>query len=53
MSHFTVLITGDDIEAQMAPFDENLEVPRYLARTKAQIIAEGKAFGRDIAGGAA
>lgn len=42
MSHFSVLVTGDDVESAMAPFDENLETPRYLSRTKAQIIAEGR-----------
>jgi len=43
MSHFSVLVTGDDVDAAMAPYDENLHKPRHLARTKAEIIAEGRA----------
>lgn len=40
MSHFTVLVIGPDPESQLAPFDENLELPRHLIQTKAQIIQE-------------
>jgi hypothetical protein len=40
VSHFSVLVTGDDVDTAMAPFDENLETARYLRRTKAQIIAD-------------
>lgn len=29
MSHFTVLVIGDDPEGQLEPFDENLSVPAY------------------------
>lgn len=29
MSHFMVLVIGEDIEGQMAPYDENLEVAPY------------------------
>ena len=29
MSHFTVLVVGDDVEEQLSPFDENIEMPRY------------------------
>ena len=29
MSHFTVLIVGEDPEKQLAPFDENIEIPKY------------------------
>lgn len=32
MSHYTVLITGDDVEDQLAPFDENTEVEPYKSR---------------------
>jgi hypothetical protein len=42
VSHFSVLVVGDDIENQMAPFDENRETPRYMARTRAQIVADGR-----------
>lgn len=38
MSHFTVLVIGDNPEEQLAPFDENIELPRYLAHTKEQLI---------------
>lgn len=30
MSHFTVLVIGDDIKEQLAPYDENIEVEKYL-----------------------
>lgn len=30
MSHFTVLVIGEDPESQLAPFDENLEMDEYL-----------------------
>ena len=29
MSHFAVLIIGDDMEGQLAPYDENTEVEPY------------------------
>lgn len=29
MSHFSVLVIGDNPEGQLAPYDENAEVPRY------------------------
>lgn len=29
MSHFAVLVIGEDVEEQLAPYDENIEVPRY------------------------
>lgn len=31
MSHFTVLVVGEDVEGQLAPFDENLDTrnPKY------------------------
>jgi hypothetical protein len=29
MSHYTVLVIGEDIEEQLAPFDENIQVPKY------------------------
>ena len=31
MSHYTVLVIGDDIEGQLAPFDENIDVPEYCS----------------------
>jgi len=40
MSHFCVLIIGDDIEEQLAKFDETLEMPRYVKHTKEGLIAK-------------
>jgi hypothetical protein len=30
MSHFTVLVVGEDPEKQLAPYDENMQVPEYV-----------------------
>ena len=30
MSHFTVLVLGDNVDEQLAPYDENLQVEPYL-----------------------
>lgn len=38
MSHFSVLVVGPDVDRQLAPFDENIEVPRYMLHTKAELI---------------
>jgi len=38
MSHFTVLVIGDDPEKLLAPYDENLEVERYVEATRKQLI---------------
>lgn len=38
MSHFAVLIIGEDPEKQLAPFNGNLELPRYVEYTKEQLI---------------
>lgn len=38
MSHFSVLVLGEDVEGQLAPFDENKETPRYVKYTKAELI---------------
>lgn len=29
MSHFSVMVIGDDVEGQLAPYNENIEVPKY------------------------
>jgi hypothetical protein len=42
MSHFTVMVIGAKPEKQLAPFDENLETPRYVKYTKEQLIEKGK-----------
>ena len=45
MSHFTIMIIGAEPEKQLEPFNENLEVPRYVEATKEQLIANNR---RDI-----
>lgn len=40
MSHFAVLVIGDNIDEQLEKFDENLETPRYVKYTKEQLIAK-------------
>ena len=40
MSHFTVMVIGEDHKKQLAPFNENLELPRYVKYTKQQVIDE-------------
>jgi len=42
MSHFTVLVIGEDVEEQLAPYDENIVVPRYVKYTKEQLIKKGR-----------
>jgi hypothetical protein len=42
MSHFTVLVIGENPEQQLAPFDENESVPEYVRYTKEQLIERGK-----------
>lgn len=42
MSHFTVMVIGDEPEKQLAPFDENLDMPRYIQYTKQQLINKAK-----------
>lgn len=46
MSHYCVGVVVNDISEVddiLAPYDENMEVEPYVYRTKAQIIADGKA----------
>jgi hypothetical protein len=40
MSHFVVMVVGDDIEEILAPYDENLEVEGHMDRTKEVIHKE-------------
>ena len=40
MSHFTVLVIGDDYAGQLAPYNEDIEVEPYIRQTKADVIAE-------------
>ena len=42
MSHFTVMVIGAEPEKQLAPFNENLEIPRYIEYTKEQLVAKVK-----------
>ena len=42
MSHFTVCVIGENPEDQLAPYDENVEVPRYVKYTKQELIEKGK-----------
>ena len=38
MSHFSVMVIGEDYVDQLAIFDEDIEMPRYVKYTKAQLI---------------
>jgi hypothetical protein len=40
MSHFAVLVIGDNIEEQLEKYDENLVTPRYVKYTKEQLISK-------------
>jgi hypothetical protein len=42
MSHFAVLVIGNDIEEQLAKFNESIQMPKYVKQTKEQLIAEEK-----------
>ena len=36
MSHFTVLVVGEDVDEQLAPFDESIIVPKYEVQSLAE-----------------
>lgn len=38
MSHFTVLVVGSNVDEQLEPFNEAIRVPKYVDKTKAQLI---------------
>ena len=40
MSHFSVMVISDDYETLLAPFDENIEMDRYVQYTKEELIAK-------------
>lgn len=42
MSHFTVMVIGDNPEEQLAPYNEHIEMPRYVKYTREQLIEKGK-----------
>lgn len=52
MSHFAVLVVGDDVDGQLAPYDENIEVDAYVDETFAwedyehldEVRKEGEVF---------
>ena len=39
MSHFVVMVIGDDAEKQLEKYDENLELPPYIKHTKDELVA--------------
>ena len=41
MSHFLTMIIGDDPEKQLAPFDENLDVPEYYSEDVSEKDKQG------------
>lgn len=51
MSHFTVMVIGNDPESQLAPFDESIEMPRYVKYTKEQLIEKAKKWNEDYKNG--
>ena len=53
MSHFTVGVitkngTEEEVIKALEPFDENVEVDRYIEYTKEQLIEKGKKRNRRI-----
>lgn len=53
MSHYTVAVISnsgeyDEIAGLLAPFDEELEIEKYVCRTKEDIIEAGKAVQKSI-----
>lgn len=40
--HFSVIVVGENIDDQLAPFDENTEVERYIRYTKEELIKKEK-----------
>ena len=52
MSHYTVAVisytgTEEEVTELLAPFDEGIEVEKYIYRTKAQIIEDGRKYHED------
>jgi hypothetical protein len=43
MSHFAVLVIGDNPEKQLEPYNEQVDVPRYVKYTKRQLIEKERA----------
>lgn len=42
MSHFSVLVIGDNVDEQLAPYNENIEVEPYVEYTKEELIKKWK-----------
>jgi len=42
MSHYAVLVIGDNVEEQLEKYDEQLEMPEYVRYTKEELIANEK-----------
>ncbi len=42
MSHFAVLVIGDNVEEQLTKYDENIVMPKYVKYTKEQLIEKEK-----------
>lgn len=40
MTHFTVMVVGEDVEGILAPYDENIETEEYIDQTKEEIHEE-------------
>lgn len=51
MSHFCVLVIGDNHEGQLAKYDENLELPMHQVASKEELIAEQKRWIEDYKNG--
>lgn len=52
MSHYTVAVisrtgTEEEVAELLAPFDESIEVEKYIYRTKEQIIEDGRSYHED------
>jgi len=42
MSHFTVLVIGDDVDEIMSPFDETIKLAKYVEYTREELIAKSR-----------
>lgn len=51
MSHYSVLVIGDNPESQVAKYDENLELPMHKVATKEQLIAKCRKWIEDYKNG--
>lgn len=51
MSHYTVAVIHhpeQDIDELLAPFDENIKVPKYISYTKQQAVAHVRKYWKDV-----